>query len=78
MGRGPLDQQIFFYISCTCVEAVQYYEKLKPDCVDSGISYSERVKKREVVIVVQSCRAVAGHARIVLKRREALADFFWS
>jgi len=28
-------------------KAVKYYEKLRPDCVDSGISYSERVKKRE-------------------------------
>jgi hypothetical protein len=28
-------------------KAIKYYEKLKPDCVDSGISYAERVKKRE-------------------------------
>merc|ERR1711920_909943 len=27
--------------------AVAYYEKLKPSCVDSGISYEERVKRRE-------------------------------
>merc|ERR1719243_75670 len=27
--------------------AVAYYEKLKPKCVDSGISYEERVKQRE-------------------------------
>merc|ERR1719336_1971743 len=27
--------------------AVEYYEKLKPSCVDSGISYEERVKRRE-------------------------------
>lgn len=27
--------------------AVKYYEKLKPTCVDSGISYEERVKRRE-------------------------------
>merc|ERR1719443_1663117 len=27
--------------------AVAYYEKLKPTCVDSGISYEERVKQRE-------------------------------
>merc|ERR1719399_1270023 len=28
--------------------ALAYYEKLKPSCVDSGISYEERVKRREV------------------------------
>jgi uncharacterized protein YoxC len=28
-------------------KAVAYYEKLKPTCVDTGISYSERVKRRE-------------------------------
>jgi len=27
--------------------AVTYYEKLKPSCVDSGVSYEERVKRRE-------------------------------
>lgn len=27
--------------------ALAYYEKLKPDCVDSGITYEERVKRRE-------------------------------
>jgi len=27
--------------------AVAYYEKLKPTCVDSGITYEERVKQRE-------------------------------
>jgi len=27
--------------------ALAYYEKLKPSCVDSGISYEERVKRRE-------------------------------
>jgi len=28
-------------------DAVAYYEKLKPSCVDSGITYEERVKRRE-------------------------------
>jgi len=28
-------------------KAVNYYEKLKPTCVDSGITYGERVKRRE-------------------------------
>jgi len=27
--------------------AVEYYEKLKPTCVDSGVSYEERVKRRK-------------------------------
>jgi hypothetical protein len=27
--------------------ALQYYDKLKPDCVDAGVSYEERVKRRE-------------------------------
>merc|ERR1719160_1451765 len=27
--------------------ALRYYDKLKPSCVDSGISYEERVKQRE-------------------------------
>eukprot|EP00747_Dinoflagellata_sp_TGD_P136591 gnl/TRDRNA2_/TRDRNA2_175577_c3_seq19.p1 gnl/TRDRNA2_/TRDRNA2_175577_c3~~gnl/TRDRNA2_/TRDRNA2_175577_c3_seq19.p1 ORF type:complete len:681 (+),score=234.07 gnl/TRDRNA2_/TRDRNA2_175577_c3_seq19:92-2134(+) len=28
-------------------DAMAYYDKLKPTCVDSGISYEERVKRRE-------------------------------
>jgi tetratricopeptide (TPR) repeat protein len=28
-------------------EALKYYEELKPSCVDSGITYAERVKRRE-------------------------------
>merc|ERR1719389_1412791 len=28
-------------------KALEYYEKLKPKCVDSGITYEERVKRRE-------------------------------
>jgi len=31
--------------------AMAYYEKLKPTCVDSGITYEERVKRREAEIV---------------------------
>merc|ERR1719163_2641541 len=31
--------------------ALQYYDKLKPDCVDSGLSYEERVKRREEELV---------------------------
>merc|ERR1719263_1343562 len=27
--------------------AMAYYDKLKPQCVDSGITYEERVKRRE-------------------------------
>jgi len=32
-------------------QALAYYEKLRPKCVDSGITYEERVKKREEEIV---------------------------
>lgn len=32
-------------------KALAYYEKLKPTCVDSGITYEERVKRREEEIV---------------------------
>merc|ERR1712157_719949 len=28
-------------------KALEYYEKLKPTCVDSGITYEERVRRRE-------------------------------
>jgi len=31
-------------------KALAYYEKLKPTCVDSGITYEERVKRREAEI----------------------------
>jgi len=31
-------------------KAIKVYEKLKPNCVDSGISYSERVKRRQAEI----------------------------
>jgi len=27
--------------------ALQYYEKLKPSCIDSGISYDDRVARRK-------------------------------
>merc|ERR1719456_1679486 len=27
--------------------ALKYYDKLRPDCVDSGITYEERVKRRK-------------------------------
>jgi len=32
-------------------QALAYYEKLRPKCVDSGITYEERVKRREEEIV---------------------------
>jgi len=34
----------------TLDKAIKYYEKLKPDCVDSGITYEERAAKREAEI----------------------------
>merc|ERR1719198_1328145 len=30
--------------------ALAYYDKLKPSCVDAGVSYEERVKRREAEI----------------------------
>merc|ERR1719324_2177213 len=27
--------------------AMEYYDKLKPSCIDAGVSYSERVQRRE-------------------------------
>jgi hypothetical protein len=27
--------------------ALAYYDKLKPDCIDSGVSYEERVARRQ-------------------------------
>merc|ERR1719326_263532 len=30
--------------------AVAYYEKLRPSCVDSGVTYGERVSRREAEI----------------------------
>ena len=30
--------------------ALAYYEKLKPSCVDAGVSYEERVARREAEI----------------------------
>jgi hypothetical protein len=30
--------------------ALEYYEKLKPDCVDQGLSYEDRVAGREAEI----------------------------
>jgi len=35
----------------TLDKAIKYYEKLKPDCVDSGISYAEREQKRQEEII---------------------------
>jgi len=43
-------------------KANAYYEKLKPSCVDSGISYEERVKKREeeIVSLQEALKILAG------------------
>jgi len=42
--------------------ALQYYDKLKPDCVDSGVSYEERVQKRkeELVSLQDAYKIIAG------------------
>jgi uncharacterized protein YoxC len=43
-------------------KALEYYEKLKPTCVDSGITYEERVKKREeeIVSLQEALKILAG------------------
>jgi len=43
-------------------KALQYYEKLKPSCVDSGITYEERVKRREeeIVSLQEALKILAG------------------
>merc|ERR1719409_441116 len=43
-------------------KAVAYYEKLKPTCVDSGITYEDRVKRREEEIqsLQEALRILAG------------------
>jgi uncharacterized protein YoxC len=44
-------------------EALEYYEKLKPTCVDSGITYEERVKRREeeIVSLQEALKILAGN-----------------
>jgi len=43
-------------------KALEYYEKLKPTCVDSGITYEERVKRREeeIVSLQEALKILAG------------------
>jgi len=43
-------------------KANAYYEKLKPTCVDSGITYEERVKRREeeIVSLQEALKILAG------------------
>merc|ERR1719203_2565918 len=43
-------------------KALEYYEKLKPSCVDSGITYEERVKRREeeIVSLQEALKILAG------------------
>jgi len=42
---------------------LEYYEKLKPTCVDSGITYEERVKRREeeIVSLQEALKILAGN-----------------
>jgi len=44
-------------------KAIQYYDKLKPTCVDSGITYEERVKRREeeIVSLQEALKILAGN-----------------
>jgi len=43
-------------------KALAYYDKLKPTCVDSGITYEERVKRREeeIVSLSEALKILAG------------------
>jgi len=43
-------------------KALEYYAKLKPTCVDSGITYEERVKRREeeIVSLQEALKILAG------------------
>merc|ERR1719258_229805 len=42
--------------------ALAYYDKLKPDCIDSGISYEERVarRKEEIESLQEALRILNG------------------
>merc|ERR1719265_1386563 len=42
--------------------ALAYYEKLKPDCVDAGLSYEERVarRKEEIVSLQEALKILSG------------------
>merc|ERR1719235_985531 len=43
-------------------KALDYYEKLKPDCVDMGFSYEQRVamRKEEIVSLQEALKILAG------------------
>jgi len=42
--------------------ALDYYEKLKPDCVDMGLSYEDRVarRKEEIVSLQEALKILQG------------------
>merc|ERR1719378_880462 len=44
--------------------ALDYYDKLKPQCVDSGLSYADRVAKREAEIksLQEALQVLSGEA----------------
>merc|ERR1719506_3154655 len=43
-------------------KALDYYEKLKPDCVDQGMSYEDRVamRKEEIVSLQEALKILTG------------------
>merc|ERR1719502_2146608 len=53
--------------------ALQYYDKLKPDCVDSGMSYEERVKRRkeEIESLQDAYKILAGEDLPTLQEMKA-------
>merc|ERR1719191_1926599 len=42
--------------------ALDYYEKLKPDCIDQGLSYEDRVarRKEEIVSLQEALKILSG------------------
>ena len=49
--------------------AMDYYDKLKPSCVDAGVSYEDRVERRKAVIesLQEALKILSGDDIAVLK-----------
>merc|ERR1711939_1301072 len=59
-------------------KALEYYEKLKPTCVDSGITYEERVKRREEEIVsLQEALKILENLRQSVRQLKSSAARQW-
>jgi chromosome segregation ATPase len=53
--------------------ALEYYEKLKPACIDSGVTYEDRVaqRKSEIESLKQALEILSGNAAEFLQTRKA-------